>query len=64
MLERAQPRFNLAEAIQSQMEQPAAQNFCVPLKPLLGFEGYRCENTGLRVRFRPGRGHDLLYIFF
>jgi hypothetical protein len=37
--ERTQPSFNLAEAIQSQVEQQALQDFCVPLKPLLGFEG-------------------------
>ena len=37
--ERIQPTFNLADAIQSQTEQQALNDFSVPLKPLLGFEG-------------------------
>jgi len=37
--ERIQPTFNLADAIQNQTEQHALNEFTVPLKPLLGFEG-------------------------
>jgi hypothetical protein len=33
------PQFNLIEAIQNQTAQQALNNFTVPLKPLLGFEG-------------------------
>ncbi|MCK7542783.1 hypothetical protein MLC59_01185 [Marinobacter bryozoorum] len=36
--ERIQPQFNLADAIQNQLEQQALNDFTVPLKPLLGFE--------------------------
>jgi len=46
--ERIQPSFNLAEAIQHQIEQQALNNFCVPPKPLLGFEGV--------IRNGPQRG--------
>jgi hypothetical protein len=37
--ERIRPGFNLAEAIARQMEQQALNDFSVPLKPLLSFEG-------------------------
>lgn len=37
--ERISPTFNLAEAIIRQTEQQALNEFSVPLKPLLGFEG-------------------------
>ena len=37
--ERIQPQFNLADAVQNQIEQQALNDFCLPLKPLLGFEG-------------------------
>ncbi|MCL1477825.1 MAG: transposase [Marinobacter sp.] len=37
--ERIQPQFNLADAIHSQTEQRSLNDFSVPLKPLLGFEG-------------------------
>ncbi|MFW0778497.1 MAG: hypothetical protein ACN2B6_12350, partial [Rickettsiales bacterium] len=37
--ERIHPSFNLAEAIARQTEQQALNDFAVPLKPLLGFEG-------------------------
>lgn len=37
--ERIEPQFNLAEAIQSQTEQQTLNEFTLPLKPLLGFEG-------------------------
>jgi len=37
--ERIAPQFDLAEAIQSQTALHALNNFTVPLKPLLGFEG-------------------------
>ncbi len=37
--ERIQPLFNLADAIHHQIEQQALNDFTVPLKPLLGFEG-------------------------
>ncbi len=37
--ERIKPKFNLADAVQNQTAQQALNNFTVPLKPLLGFEG-------------------------
>jgi len=37
--ERIKPAFDLAEAIARQTEQQALNDFSVPLKPLLGFEG-------------------------
>ena len=37
--ERIQPRLSLSEAIRGQKEQQALENFPVPLKPLLPFEG-------------------------
>lgn len=37
--ERINPTFNLADAIQRQTELQALNEFAVPLKPLLGFEG-------------------------
>ena len=37
--ERIQSQFNLADAIQNQTEQQSLNDFCMPLKPLLGFEG-------------------------
>ncbi|NWN91369.1 transposase [Marinobacter adhaerens] len=37
--ERCRPEFNLAEAIARQTEQQALNEFLVPLKPLLSFEG-------------------------
>ena len=37
--ERIHPTFDLAEAIARQTEQQALNDFSVPLKPLLGFEG-------------------------
>jgi hypothetical protein len=37
--ERIKPQFNLTEAIQNQTALQALNNFTVPLKPLLGFEG-------------------------
>lgn len=37
--ERCQPEFNLADAIARQIEQQALNEFVVPLKPLLSFEG-------------------------
>lgn len=37
--ERISPQFDLAEAIRTQTEQQSLNEFTVPLKPLLGFEG-------------------------
>ena len=37
--ERIAPQFDLAEAIRRQTQQQALNEFAVPLKPLLGFEG-------------------------
>ncbi|MGO1502964.1 MAG: transposase [Marinobacter sp.] len=37
--ERISPQFNLAEAVRSQAERQSLNEFSVPLKPLLGFEG-------------------------
>src|SRR5699024_8371225 len=37
--ERCRPEFNLADAIARQIEQQALNEFVVPLKPLLSFEG-------------------------
>ncbi len=37
--ERISPQFDLAEAVRSQTEQQSLNEFTVPLKPLLGFEG-------------------------
>ncbi|MFC4259071.1 transposase [Marinobacter lacisalsi] len=46
--ERIAPRFNLAEAVQSQSEQFFLKQFPLPLKPLLNFEG--------AARHEPQRG--------
>ena len=51
--ERIHPTFNLGEAIARQTEQQALNDFSVPLKPLLGFEGV----------FRNGFQRGILFSF-
>lgn len=46
--ERISPQFDLVEAVRSQTEQQSVNEFMVPLKPLLGFEGV------IRNGFRRG----------
>ncbi len=49
--ERIKPTFSLAESIQRQTEQQALNDFAVPLKPLLGFEGVIRNNFQRGILF-------------
>lgn len=49
--ERCRPEFNLAEAIARQTEQQALNEFLVPLKPLLSFEGVTRQGSQHGIPF-------------
>ena len=49
--ERIAPRFNLAEAVQQQIEQQSLRRFELPLKPLAHFEGNITEQPQTGILF-------------